>query len=83
MERVDSNSKLVLANYLLEKKSYPMGWDFSFFTKKSRQNLRKKRVKNIEASKTSKKRNTILTDIKLYPKFKGDINADIAYPLRS
>ena len=55
-----------------------MGWDFSFFTKKSGQNLRKKRVKNIEASKTSKKRNTILTDIKLYPKFKGDINADIA-----
>ena len=32
----------------------------------------------MEGSKASKKCNTILTDIKLYPKFKGDINADIA-----
>jgi hypothetical protein len=78
LERVDSNSKLVLANYLLEKNPTQWGGIFLFFTKKSGQNLRKKRVKNIEASKTSKKRNTILTDIKLYPKFKGDINADIA-----
>jgi hypothetical protein len=51
---------------------------FFFFTKNSRPNLRKKRVKNMEGSKASKKRNTILTDIKLYPKFKVDINADIA-----
>ncbi|WP_173476152.1 hypothetical protein [Fibrobacter succinogenes] len=50
----------------------------NFLQKNSGPNLRKKRVKNIEVSKTSKKGNTILMDIKLYPKFKVDINAGIA-----
>ena len=54
-----------------------------FFTKNFDPNLRKKRVKNIEVSITSKKRKTILTDIKLYPKLKGDKCADIAYHIRS